>query len=74
MKEFSMGFNKSGLINYRLKMANESIADAEAALKNNSLHMAENRIYYSAFYAISALALKNGFSTKKPLNLLGGLT
>jgi uncharacterized protein (UPF0332 family) len=35
------------------------------------LHAAENRIYYSIFYLVSALALKNDFSTSKHGQLLG---
>ena len=35
------------------------------------LHAAVNRIYYSAFYMLSALALKHGFFTSKHRQIIG---
>lgn len=40
-------------------------------LKHKKLSLAANRIYYSLFYGISALALKNNFSTSKHKQLIG---
>ncbi len=37
----------------------------------DKLHLAYNRIYYSIYYVVSALALKNDFSSSKHSNLLG---
>ena len=66
-----MDFDKDELIKYRIERAKETIQEAELSLKNKSLHLAQNRIYYSIFYIISALALKNNFSTSKHVQLLG---
>ena len=66
-----MAYNKDELIKYRISRAKETIEDATVALENERLHSAENRIYYSIFYLVSALALKDGFSTSKHGQLLG---
>jgi len=65
-----MGFERDELVKYRVKRAKETVDDARIALENNRLHNAENRIYYAIFYIISALALKNDFSTSKHSQLL----
>ena len=63
--------HKEDLIQYRIKRAENTIEEAELAIKNNKLPLAENRIYYSIFYAVSALALRNDFSTSKHSTLKG---
>jgi len=65
-----MAFNKKELIKYRIKRCDETIEDARISIENNRLHNAENRIYYAIFYVVSALAIKNNFSTSKHWNLL----
>ena len=60
-----MEYKKEEYISYRLSRSEEAIKDAEFAIKNNSLFNAENRIYYSIFYLVSALAAKNNYSTSK---------
>jgi len=54
------------LIKYRIERSKETLKDAEVAIENGL-----NRIYYSAFYIVSALALKHNFSTSKHKQLLG---
>ena len=51
--------------------ANETLAEAKMAFENESYLLAANRVYYSAFYTVSALAIKNNFSTSKHGQLLG---
>jgi uncharacterized protein (UPF0332 family) len=63
--------HKGDLIQYRIKRAEDTIDEAELAIKNNKLPLAENRIYYSIFYVVSALALKYDFSTSKHSTLKG---
>jgi len=63
--------HKEDLIQYRIKRSEATIEEAELVLKNNKLSLAENRIYYSIFYIVSALALKYDFSTSKHGTLLG---
>ena len=65
-----MPLDKEALIKYRLERSLETISEAEQAIQNNHLHLAANRIYYAIFYAISALAVKNNFSTLKHSTLL----
>ncbi len=63
--------NMDTLIKYRINRAEETLDDAKLAIENNRLHLAANRIYYSVFYVVSALALKKGFTTSKHSQLLG---
>ena len=66
-----MEFDKQTLISYRIKRSDETIEEAQLAIDNNKLNLAANRIYYIGFYIISALALKENFSTSKHSQLLG---
>lgn len=65
-----MGY-KIDLINYRIKRAGETLEEAELALNNNKLSLAENRAYYAIFYIVSVLSLKHNFSTSKHSPLKG---
>ena len=49
----------------------ESLCDAELALSNNRLDNAQNRIYYSIFYIVTALAYTDNFITSKHSQLIG---
>lgn len=66
-----MEYSKIELVKHRIQRAKESIDDAKLAIDNNRLLNAENRIYYAIFYAVSALAVKNDFSTSKHYQLMG---
>lgn len=65
-----MPVDKSALIKYRINRAEETLDEVKLAIENNRLHLAANRIYYSVFYIVSALALKKGFNTSKHSQLL----
>lgn len=52
----------SELIEYRLIRAKETFDDAEILRVNGKWNSAVNRLYYAAFYAISALLLANEIS------------
>jgi uncharacterized protein (UPF0332 family) len=65
-----MQLDKQALIEYRIERSLETIIEAEKAIRDNHLHLAANRIYYSIFYIVSALAIKNNFSTSKHSTLL----
>src|SRR6266498_987337 len=54
-----------------MERCKETIEEASLALEGKKLFNAENRIYYSIFYIVSALAIKNGYSTSKHFQLLG---
>ncbi len=66
-----MPYSKEDLIQYRLQRSKITADEARSAIKANYLFNAENRIYYSIFYSVSALALKFDFSTSKHKQLLG---
>jgi len=63
--------NLNTLIKYRINRAEETLGDTKLAIENNRLHLVANRIYYSVFYVVSALALKKDFTTSKHSQLLG---
>ena len=48
---------------YRLQSARETLIEADALAEKGHHRGAVNRIYYSMFYAVSALALKHGFAS-----------
>jgi uncharacterized protein (UPF0332 family) len=62
---------KEDLIKYRIQRAEQTLKEAKWAMDKKTLPLAENRIYYSIFYIVSALALKSGFSTSKHSTLRG---
>lgn len=70
MKVFSMPSDKDILVKYRIERAEGTLEEIELAIENDKLHLAANRIYYSVFYVVSALALKNEFKTSKHSQLL----
>ncbi len=63
--------NKQALIEYRLAQAVELIDEVAFLIDNKKLIFAVNRIYYGSFYALTALALREGFKTSKHGQLMG---
>ncbi|MCL5992487.1 MAG: HEPN domain-containing protein [Bacteroidetes bacterium] len=59
------------IVKIRIIKAKETIEDARLALESNRFRNALNRIYYAIFYMISALSVKNGYSTSKHKQLMG---
>ena len=53
----------SDLISYRLQRANETIEEADYNAKGGYYNAAVNRLYYSCYYAASALMLANNLET-----------
>ena len=47
------------IIKYRLERAKEALLDVDISIKNNRWHNAANRLYYSCFYAVMALLIKD---------------
>ena len=52
--------DKSTLVDIYLNKANEAMQDAEASIMQMRLNNAANRLYYSSFYAVTALLVKDG--------------
>lgn len=61
---------KKQIICVRIENAEQAMQDAKILLDDGSLRGAANRIYYSVFHAVSALALSRGASFKKHSSLL----
>ncbi len=63
--------HKETFIKISLEKADEALESAMLNIENNLLTAAQNRIYYSIFYAVSALGYKEEFITSKHGQLLG---
>ncbi len=57
--------DKEVLINYWFDKARRSINAAEIELASGNLDFSANRIYYAAFYAVTAALMKLGYKYKK---------
>ena len=53
------------LIHYRLDRAQESLDDARLLAEANRWNACVNRLYYSCFYAVSALLVRDGLSSSR---------
>ncbi len=56
---------RSAVVRYWFEKAEESMASAQREFEAGSLSFAMNRLYYSAFYAVSALLMDRELSFKK---------
>lgn len=56
--------NRDQYIKYRFQRAEESLDDAFILIENKKWNTAINRLYYSCFYAVIALLLKNNIETR----------
>jgi uncharacterized protein (UPF0332 family) len=56
--------NKDDYIKYRFTRSEESFDDALILIANKKWNTAINRLYYSCFYAVIALLLKNDIETR----------
>ncbi len=55
---------KDDYIKYRFHRSEESLEEAKILAENNSWNAVINRLYYSCFYAVIALLLKNDIETQ----------
>ena len=63
--------DRQSLVDYRLRQATDTIELAHFLVMSEKYVIAVNRIYYGMYYALTALALKNGFETSKHGQLIG---
>ena len=56
--------DRNTLVEYRLKRAEETLAEAIDLISMKHWHGAANRLYYACYYAVNALLVKNGYSAK----------
>lgn len=59
------------LITHRIEKATNMIQEVEFLISNKKYSFAMNRIYYGLFYILSALGLKEGFTSSKHQQLIG---
>ena len=61
--------DRESLLAFRMKEAEETLADAERMLQNGlSPRSITNRAYYAIFYSILALFLKTGINVKTSIS------
>lgn len=53
------------LIEYRLQRADETLEEARLMQQIGHWNTCANRLYYAAFYAVSALLIRDGYSASK---------
>ena len=55
---------RDAVVKYRLQRANKTLAEAISNVENACWHTAANRLYYACFYAVCALLINNGHTTR----------
>lgn len=63
--------NRKDLIIHNTNKAISTQKEVEFLIKNKYYALALNRIYYGMFYIISAIAIKDGFSTSNHSQIIG---
>ncbi|TAL29566.1 MAG: HEPN domain-containing protein [Spirochaetes bacterium] len=63
--------DRRALVHHRLQKAEGLVQEVQTHINNGHYVTAVNRIYYGIFHALSALALQEGFTTSKHLQLIG---
>ena len=66
-----MAYDKEQLIAYRIQRARDTVEEVKMAIEHGRFPLAENRMYYSMFYMVMALAITHDYSTSKHTQLLG---
>lgn len=59
MKEEIDDVTRAALISYKPERANETLKEAKLLTDNGFFNAAVNRLYYSCYYAVQALLIKN---------------
>ena len=62
---------REALVKYRLEKAEETLVEARDCSEMNHWTLAANRLYYAAYYASSALLIKNGIVAKSHEGVIG---
>ncbi len=65
------GLERDEIIKHRIEQSQRTIEEAELLIENRRLSAAVSRIYYSVFYIISALGVRNNYSSSKHKQLIG---
>lgn len=62
---------REALVKYRLEKAEETLVEARDCSEMGHWTLAANRLYYAAYYASSALLIKNGIVAKSHEGVIG---
>ena len=62
---------REALVKYRLEKSGETLQEARDCGSMNHWTLAANRLYYSAYYASSALLIQNGIIAKSHEGVIG---
>lgn len=65
------GKDRRALAEHSIQKARDTVETVRFLLENGQFTLAINRIYYGIYYALSAIALKEGFQTSKHAQLIG---
>lgn len=57
-------YSKEDIVEHRMNKARESLIEAKGVAKIGFINSSVNRLYYSCFYAVSALLLQENISAK----------
>jgi len=52
------------VVKYRLERSNKTLTEAICNIENGCWYAAANRLYYACYYAVCALLIKDGYSTR----------
>ena len=55
---------RNAIVAYRIEKAKSTLLEAEGIVNQGYWNAAANRLYYAAYYMVSALLIKNGFSAQ----------
>ena len=64
---------RTAVVTYRLEKADRALMQAKVNLPLQTWEVIANRVYYAAYYAVSALLIANGHPTVKG-RVIGHLT
>ncbi|MDX2301243.1 MAG: HEPN domain-containing protein [Microscillaceae bacterium] len=56
--------DRGKIVQYRIEKAQTTWQEANLGAENSLWNLCANRLYYAAFYAVTALLLKNGHKTQ----------
>ena len=63
--------HKEFFIKYSLEKSREALTEVKFLLDNGLLNTSQSKLYYSIYYAVSALAYLEGFKKSKHAQLMG---
>src|SRR2546425_9075111 len=65
----AMSAERDVLIHYRMARARETLAEADLMAQSGHWHGCVNRLYYTCFYAVTALLLRHDLSAGKHMGV-----